>query len=161
MSVAWLEPSTLSVGIYFTCYLLNGRGGARLLKQRFRKARDWGKDILLDEFSEFLCDHPELLLLTLLTVNTLTLVYDPRPAFRVPGIGIGRLTDWNGLSLPCSLPPRPGSRFARGRLHVRLSCPLRPGIGLPCRHCLRRRALPVLRDSAPGERQEEAVQDTG
>jgi hypothetical protein len=72
---AWLEPSTASVCIYFSCSLLSGQSGIRLLKRRLRKAREWGREILTDEFSEFLCDHPNFFLLTLFTTSALRVFY--------------------------------------------------------------------------------------
>jgi hypothetical protein len=176
-TLAWLEPGTVSVGLYFSCSLLNGRGGIRLLKRRLKKARDWGRDILTDEFSEFLCDHPELLLLTLLTASTLSLVYHPQPSFgdRVL-LNILGSTDLHGLPVSCgalSRIPRCAC-FKRGRLYLRLNGAVRPPRCVTCsdpsvsdrrRHPFALlshvRGLPFLRDSAPGQRHEEAVQDTG
>lgn len=179
LSIAWLEPTTASVCLYFSCSLLNGQGGIRLLKRRLRKARDWGRDVATDEFSEFLCDHPELLLLTLLTTSTLRLVYHPQPSFKDNFfLSVSGSSDFHGLPLSCSplfgIPRCTG--FTRGRLHLRLSGTfrsVRPASGLPC---LRKRGdaiqvpfsllshvrlLPFLRDRAPAQRQEEAVQDAG
>lgn len=185
LSVAWLEPSTASICLYFSCSLLNGRGGIRLLKRRLRKARDWGRDVLTDEFSEFLCDHPELLLLTLLTTSTLRLVYHPQPTFKDTFLlGIAGSSDFHGLPLSCS--PLFGvprcTQFTKRRLYVRLSGAFRPpqlALSLPC---LRQRwhfsqgrgdalppppsflshvrSLPLLRDGDSRQRHEEAVQDT-
>jgi hypothetical protein len=176
-SVAWLEPSTVSVGLYFSCSLLNGHGGVRLLKRRLRKARDWGRDVLADEFSEFLCDHPELLLLTLLTISTLRLIHHPEPTFKDKILlNLVGSTDLHGLPLSCSPLSRiPGcTQFTRGRLYLKLNIAFRPARVATCAHPRvsgRRgtpfsllshvRSLPFLRNRAPGQRYEEAVQDTG
>jgi hypothetical protein len=171
-SVAWLEPSTASVIFYFSCSLLNGQGGIRLLKRRLRKAREWGKDIVTDEFSEFLCDHPELLLITFLTTRTLRLVHHPQPSFTSSlFLGLAGLPDSNNaVTLSCrpwlQVIPR-HVYFTRKQLHRRL---VRPLAGMYFRTCQRDRGktpclshvrlLPFLRDEAGGERHEEAVQDT-
>ena len=179
-SVAWLEPSTVSVCLYFSCSLLNGQGGIRLLKRRLKKARDWGKDILTDEFSEFLCDHPELLLLTLLTTSTLRLIYYPQPSFRDSVLlKIIASPELHGLPLSCSPLPRIPRciQFTRGRVYLRLGGAFRPPRSPTCpngpnpcvsgrlRHpfsllsCVR--SLPLLRDCASSKRHKEAVQDSG
>ena len=179
-SVAWLEPSTASVIFYFSCSLLNGHGGVRLLKRRLRKAREWGRDVLTDEFSEFLCDHPELLILTILTTSTLRLVYHPQPSFTSSlSLGFAGLPDsHNALPLSCRswLPAIPRHvHFTAKQLHRRIRV-LRPVAGMHFRSCQRERLgadasepvsllshvrlLPFLRDKVGGERHEETVQDT-
>jgi hypothetical protein len=175
-SCAWLEPSTASVIFYFSCSLLNGHGGVRLLKRRLRKAREWGKDVLSDEFSEFLCDHPELLLITLLTTSTLRLVYHPQPSFASSlFLGFAGLPDYhNALHLSCRhcLPAVPRHvRFTGRQLQRRF---VRPVAGMHFRSCQRDgggasgsvsplshvRLLPFLRDKVECQRHEEAMQDT-
>lgn len=185
LSVAWLEPSTASVCLYLSCSLLNGHGGIRLLKRRLRKARDWVRDVLTDEFSEFLCDHPELLLLTLLTTSTLRLVYHPQPTFKDTFLlGIAGSSDFHGLPLSCS--PLFGvprcTQFTKRRLYARLSGAFRstrPTLSSPCPRqrwhygqgredasptpfsfLSHVRILPLLRDGDSCQRHEEAVQDT-
>jgi hypothetical protein len=67
--VAWLEPPTLSVCLYFSCTLLKGQAGVRLSKRRLRNAREWATDVIADEVSEFLYDHPELALIVILALS--------------------------------------------------------------------------------------------
>lgn len=158
LSIAWLEPSTASVIFYFSCSLLNGKGGIRLLKRRLRKAREWGKDILTDEFSEFLCDHPELLFITLLTTSTLKVAYHPQPSFTSSLLlGFAGLPDSHNAPL-LSCRPRLSDLprhvyFTRRQLHRRL---VRPVTGMCFNPCVRDKAggrllshvrlLPFLRD---------------
>ena len=174
VSVAWLEPSTVSVCLYFSCSLLNGQGGVRLIKRRLRKARDWGRDIITDELSEFLCDHPELLLFTLLTTSSLKLVYHPQPSLKDTFLlGFASSSELHGLPLSCRHlfgVPR-CTQFTQKRLFVRLSgafrqrCDISQGgrdRGINSFSLLSHvRVLPLLRDSHSSQRHEEAVQDTG
>jgi hypothetical protein len=185
---AWLEPSTVSIGLYFSCSLLKGQSGIRLLKRRLKKAREWGRDALTDELSDFLCDHPELLVLALLTSTTLKLVYSPKPTFKDNFLlSIVGSPEFHGLPLSCSHlfgVPR-CTQFTQARMFVRLRSSFRSnnGLCLQCcsgftkgRHfgqkcegrspplplsCLSHvRILPFLRDGDPIKRHEEAVQDT-
>ena len=183
MTLSWLEPSTAAVCFYFSCSLLNGNGGIRLLKRRLRKARDLTSRVLTDEFSEFLCDHPELLLLTLLTTSTLRLVYHPQPTFKdTLLLGIASSPDFDGLPLSCS--PLFGvprcTQYTQRRMCARLSGALKPAfsssclrprwhfsqgrsdrVPLPFSFLSHVRILPLLRDGNPCQRYKEAVQDTG
>ena len=66
---AWLEPKTVSVGLYFTCALLRGRVA---MKGRGRlRSAVWEPDVLIDEFSDYLCDHTECLLPAILAVHVI------------------------------------------------------------------------------------------
>ena len=65
---AWIEPGTASLCLYCSTLLIRGRAGARLLSRNFRYERETITDIALDELSEFLCNHPDLLL-TILFVS--------------------------------------------------------------------------------------------
>ena len=196
-------PQPLSV---FISPAINGHGGVRLLKRRLRKARYWGKDVLTDELSEFLCDHPELLILALVTTSALKLVYHPQPSLKDHFfLGISGSPEFHGLPLSCRL-SFSGTKaegchhFSRKRMHLKLGVSLRPlrsASGLQFQPYLRERGnfrhrgsdtltrcndtlfrcsdtvstplsllshvrlLPFLRDNAPNQRHEEAVQDTG
>lgn len=178
---AWFEPTTLSVCLYFSCSLLSGHGGVRLLKRRLRKARYWGKDILTDELAEFLCDHPELLFIALLTTSTFKLVYHPKPSIKDRFLlGISGAHDFHGLPLSChpSLHGKlSGSKryicHSGRRLHLKLGGTLRTIRSATNLRLMPypqdrgsdtlsyMRLMPLLRDGTPIERREEAVQDTG
>ena len=176
--VAWFEPTTLSVFIYFCCSLFKGHGGVRLLKRRLRKARYWGKDILTDELSEFLCDHPELLFVALLSTSALKLVHHSKPSLKDHVIiGLSGSPDFQGLPLSCRHPltcqlSRSGRciRHSGKRLHLKLSRTLetiRSATDLQLKPCLRDRGdvrhrgndiishlrlMPFLWDGAPIKR---------
>lgn len=67
MSVsAWIEPGTASLCLYCSTLLLRGRAGARVLSRNLKRERETLADIALDEFSDFLYDHPDALLTVLL-----------------------------------------------------------------------------------------------
>jgi hypothetical protein len=59
---AWVEPGTASLLLYCLALLLRGRAGARVLARSLRRGRDTVADIALDEFGDFLCDHPDALI---------------------------------------------------------------------------------------------------
>ena len=65
-SPAWIEPGTLSVCLYCSLLLLRGQAGARVLSRHMRRGGEAVTGVALDEFSDFLCDHPDALLTVLL-----------------------------------------------------------------------------------------------
>jgi hypothetical protein len=81
-SPAWIEPGTLSICLYCSVLLLRGRPGTRLLTRQLRKEIDTVKSVALDEFSDFLCDHPNTLLTVLLVTDSLFRVVGPNGAPR-------------------------------------------------------------------------------
>lgn len=65
LSPAWIEPGTASLCLYCSALLLRGRAGARVLSRRLKRSGETLADVALDEFSDFLCDHPDVLLTVL------------------------------------------------------------------------------------------------
>lgn len=63
---AWIEPGTASLCLYCSTLLLRGRVGVRVLSKHLRQGRETVTGVALDEFSDFLCDHPDALLTILL-----------------------------------------------------------------------------------------------
>jgi hypothetical protein len=62
---AWIEPGTVSLFLYCSTLLLRGRAGTRVLLRHLKHGRDTVTGVALDEFSDFLCDHPDALLTVL------------------------------------------------------------------------------------------------
>ncbi len=60
---AWVEPGTVSLFLFCAMLLARGRAGSRLLSRRLRQGKETLADVVADEFSDFLCDHPLLMLL--------------------------------------------------------------------------------------------------
>ena len=71
---AWIEPGTLSLCLYCSTLLLNGKAGMRVLSRHLRHGKETVTGIALDEFSDFLCDHPD----ALLTILMCSLLAGPR-----------------------------------------------------------------------------------
>jgi hypothetical protein len=65
-SPAWIEPGTLSVCLYCSSLLLRGQAGTRVLSRHLRRGGEAVTGVALDEFSDFLCDHPDAMLTVLL-----------------------------------------------------------------------------------------------
>lgn len=65
---AWIEPGTASLCLYCTTLLFRGRTGMRTLLRQMRREREAVVDVTIEEFSDFLCDHP-ILLLTIILVS--------------------------------------------------------------------------------------------
>jgi len=63
---AWIEPGTVSVCLFCVMLLARGRPGSRLLVRHMKRGSETLTDVTADEFSDFLCDHPDVLLLLLL-----------------------------------------------------------------------------------------------
>ena len=70
-SPAYMEPGTLSVCLYCAALLFRGRAGSRLLARHLRRDRELLADVAMDEFSDFLCDHTDALLMLLLVSGSI------------------------------------------------------------------------------------------
>lgn len=63
---AWIEPGTASLCLYCSTLLLRGWVGARMLSRNLKRGRETLADIALEEFGDFLCDHPDAMLTVML-----------------------------------------------------------------------------------------------
>lgn len=71
---AWIEPGTASLCLYCSTLLLRGRAGVTVLSRHLRQGRETVTGVAMDEFSDFLCDHPD----ALLTILLCSLIAGPR-----------------------------------------------------------------------------------
>jgi hypothetical protein len=80
---AWIEPGTASLCLYCSTLLVRGRAGARILSRHLRHGRETVAEVALDEFSGFLCDHPDLLLTIILVSGSFLIGPDGSPRCRL------------------------------------------------------------------------------
>lgn len=80
---AWIEPGTASLCLYCSALLIRGRAGARILSRHLRHGRETLADVALDEFSDFMCDHPDALLTVLLLSTSVLPGPDGAPRCRL------------------------------------------------------------------------------
>ena len=83
LDLAWIEPGTASLFLYCSTLLLRGRTGARVLARHLRRGRETLADVALDEFSDFMCDHPDVLLTVLLLSTSVLPGQDGAPRCRL------------------------------------------------------------------------------
>jgi hypothetical protein len=82
-SSAWIEPGTASLFLYCSTLLIRGRGGARILSRHLWRAKETVTDVALDEFSDLLCDHPDMFLTILLVSGSFLSGPDGAPRCRL------------------------------------------------------------------------------
>lgn len=137
MSVsAWIEPGTASLCLYCSTLLLRGRAGARVLSRNLKRGRETLADIALDEFSDFLCDHPDALLTVLLLSASVLPGPDGAPRCRLVARAPALLRSTRTLARSTRTLTRAALRSVSGRF---------PGSGDQQLHLLQRR------DPAPGD----------
>ena len=67
-TTTWIEPGTASICLYCSTLLIRGRAGARMLSRHLKHDKEAVTDVAVDEFGDFICDHPDILV-TLLFVS--------------------------------------------------------------------------------------------
>ena len=56
---AWIEPGTASICLYCSTLLIRGRSGVRMLSRHLKHEKEAVTDVVMDEFSDFICDHSD------------------------------------------------------------------------------------------------------